>query len=54
MALISILQFAALTILIIFLFLSLSILFEDLLIGPEEVPRVTVSLGPCPLDHRPL
>lgn len=46
MALIDILKFAALTVLIIFLFLSLSIFFEDLLIGPEEVPGVTVSLDP--------
>lgn len=53
MALMDILKFAALTILVI-LFLSLSIFFEDLLIGPEEVPAVTVSLGPCPSAHRPL
>jgi hypothetical protein len=54
MALIDILKVAALTVLIIFLSLSLSILFEDLLIGPEEVSRVTVFLGPCPSAHRPL
>lgn len=53
MAFIDILKFAVLTVLI-FLFLSLLLLFEDLLIGPEAVPGVTVSLGPCPSAHRPL
>lgn len=48
MALTDILEFAALTVLIIFLFLSLSIYFEGLLIGPEEVSGVTVSLVPVP------
>lgn len=40
MALIDILEFAALTVLIMFLFLFLSILFEGLLIGPDKVPGV--------------
>lgn len=40
MALIDILEFAALTVLIIFLFLFLSIPFEGLLIGPDKVPGV--------------
>lgn len=40
MALIDILEFAALTVLIMFLCLFLSILFEGLLIGPDKVPGV--------------
>lgn len=40
MALIDILEFAALTVLIVFLFLFLSILFEGLLIGPDKIPGV--------------